>query len=252
MERQNILDLLGARSGIVAFVGAGGKKTTIYRLADLHPGRVGVTTTVRITEFPADFEAERVIGEVADLAVGVPRAAGNSQRVAYALPPEQPGRLDGTPPELVRRLHGEGGFDATFVKADGARMRWVKCPRPGEPVLPSGTTTLVPIVSARGFGRPLDDRIAHRPERCAELLGMAAGETLRPEQLAGLLGPYMACRENREDLTVVPLINMVDDADLEEAARTAARAVLDRYPFVPRVVLGRMRSAEPLRAVVTR
>ena len=42
-----LLDLLAARTGLVCAVGAGGKKSTLYRLAEAHrlagTGRVGLT-----------------------------------------------------------------------------------------------------------------------------------------------------------------------------------------------------------------
>ena len=51
--KSDLFEVLGARGGVVCLVGAAGKKTTLYRLASEHPGRVGVTATVHIPYFPA-------------------------------------------------------------------------------------------------------------------------------------------------------------------------------------------------------
>ena len=53
----SLLDSLDARAGIVCFVGAGGKKTAIGRLARLHPGRVGIASTTKIPPLPGKIEA---------------------------------------------------------------------------------------------------------------------------------------------------------------------------------------------------
>ncbi len=247
-----LLDWLEAREGIVALVGAGGKKTTMYRLAAEHPGRVAVTTTVRMAHFPPEFRGSRAVGGPEDLAMLVPEMARSSRRVAYAGSEDGPGRLGGVPLDLVARLHRQAGFDATLVKADGARMRWLKCPRQGEPLLPEGVSTVIPLASARVVGRRLDARVAHRPESCAALLDLAEGQTLGAGHLATLLAQLVARSRVSDRVRVVPVINMVDGPDLERFAREAARRLLELDPQLPRVVLAAMNRPEPLVAVVGR
>lgn len=247
-----LLDLLEARDGVVALVGAGGKKTTLYRLAAEHAGPVAVTTMVRMAPFPAGFEGVRIVDERAGLLKRVPQAAARQRCVAYAMPEDRPGRLSGVSPELVARLHRQGGFRATLTKADGARTRWLKCPRAEEPRLPQEVTTVVPLVSARAFGCPLDDRIAHHPEACADELGLAEGRELLADDVAALMSDLARRCHVHEEVRVVPVINMVDDPELERAARAVAVRLLDREPTIKRVVLGAMNRPEPRVGVVER
>ena len=250
MPATPLLDWLGARHGVVALVGAGGKKTTMYRLAAEHPGPVGITTTVRMAPFPADLDAGRTVGEPGDLATRVPELAGRHRQVAYAGVEDRPGRLGGVTPELVARLHRSAGLEATYVKADGARGRWIKCPRPGEPVLPAGARTVVALASARALGQPLDRRTAHRPEACAAFLEMEEGEPLSPAGMAALLALAGArCRVNSR-VRVTPVINMVDGPELEGAARETARRLLELDSRIPHVLLTAMNRPRPLVAVV--
>ena len=120
-----LLGAFNAREGIVCAVGAGGKKSTLYRLAREHPGRVGVTATSYTTYFPAELNALEIVSELPELEQRVLASEGPGC-VAYARTGDKPARLRGLPISLVRKLHETGGFDATFVKADGARMRWLK------------------------------------------------------------------------------------------------------------------------------
>ena len=87
-------------------------------------------------------------------------AAARHRLVAYAQPSAKPGRLGGLPGALIDRLHRAGGFTVTLVKADGARMRWIKAPREDEPVLPEEVATLLPVVSIKALGQPLTPRSA--------------------------------------------------------------------------------------------
>lgn len=132
------------------------------------------------------------------------------------------------PIDLVSTVHREAGFDVTFVKADGARMRLIKAPQAHEPQIPSGTETVIPVVSARVIGQPLTTKIAHRPELVAAVTGVKLGETLQPVHLARLLVSKDGALRGTGKAHVVPVINMVDDTELETAAGEAASK---RFPL---------------------
>ncbi|MFQ6023239.1 MAG: selenium cofactor biosynthesis protein YqeC, partial [Acidiferrobacterales bacterium] len=165
MSAEQLLDVLEARSGLVCAVGAGGKKTTLYRLATLHPGRVALTSTVSIPPFPKGLEAWVVRKHTQQLMAAVSEAAMAHRRVAYTQPSSKRGRFEGVPATQVQEIHNTLRFDVTFVKADGARTRLVKAPAHDEPQIPPGTTTVIPIVSARVLNVPLSERTAHRVEQ---------------------------------------------------------------------------------------
>jgi probable selenium-dependent hydroxylase accessory protein YqeC len=132
-------------------------------------------------------------------------------------------------------------------------MRWLKAPKPGEPVLPPGTGTALVLVSARAFGEPLSERICHRLEWVLEVVDGEAGQTVTPELVArlytgrgGLLGGLQAER-------VIPVINMVDDASRHAPAREAARLILESTDRVSRVILAAMKQTdEPVVEVLER
>jgi probable selenium-dependent hydroxylase accessory protein YqeC len=248
----DLVDLLQARSGIVCAIGAGGKKTTLYALTRRHPGRLALTTTVQNTFFPDDLPVETVLDDAGSLArrvAALPRTAG----VAYACRGRKSGRHAGVEPAEIERIHRECGFDVTLVKADGARMRWIKSPKAGEPIMPASTGTALVIVSVRALGEPLTDRIAHRPERVAAVSGCALEETFTPAHLGALLCSEEGLLRGTAGMAVVPIINMVDDATRRELAEEAAHAALASTRRFDRVILASMRNAaEPVVAVIER
>jgi probable selenium-dependent hydroxylase accessory protein YqeC len=244
-----LLELLGARRGIVCATGAGGKKSVLFAIAARHPGHVAFTTTVRTLPPPESLGGQVVLAGEDQLEAQL-RALGPQPFVAYACPGDKPGRLAAVPGARITALHQALGLDVTLVKADGARMRWVKAPAQDEPVLPPGMTTLLPVMSARALGEPLGDRIAHRVERLAELVGAAPGEPFTPACAARLLASEEGLLKGAADARVVPVINMVDDAEKLALATAAAEAALELTDRFDRVVLLRLNRPEPVVAVI--
>jgi probable selenium-dependent hydroxylase accessory protein YqeC len=250
-----LIDALGAHRGVVCAVGAGGKKSVLYQLAREHPGRFALTATVHTTTFPDDLPAEQVIDDCAALRERV-LSVDASRSVAYACPSTKPGRYAGVATDAICTLHEGGGFAATFVKADGARMRWIKSPAAGEPLLPDGADLVIPVVSARAIGEPLSERVAHRLDRVAAITGVAPGETLTPEAVGRLLASDDGAlkgtsgrHKGTRGVRVAPVINMVDNDFQEESARAAAEAAIAMTSRFDSVVLCCLR--RPGRPVVT-
>lgn len=246
-----LIDALDARAGLICAVGAGGKKSVIYQLAREHPGRVALTATVHTTVFPEDLGLQPVIDEDANLVARV-AAADRDRSVAYACPSTKPGRHAGAAPATIRAIHDAGGFSATLVKADGARMRWIKAPAAEEPMIVPGADIVIPVVSARAIGEPLSERVAHRVDRVAAVTGVAPGEELTPEAVGRLLASDQGSLHCTAGARVAPVINMVDNEDKEERARAAAGVAIAMTSRFDRVVLCSLRrTGPPVVAVVT-
>ena len=223
-----LVDALEVRYGIVCAVGAGGKKSVLYQLVREHSGRVALTATVHTTEFPADLGMQQIIDDDANLQHRV-AAADAARCVAYACPSSKPGRHAGAAPETIRAIHDAGGFVATYVKADGARMRWIKAPSSDEPLVVPGADTVIPVVSARAIGEPLT-----------------------PEAVGRLLASEQGSLQCTAGARVAPVINMVDNEQQEKMARAAASAALAMTSRFDRVVLCCLRRPEgPVVAMVT-
>ena len=252
---RQLLDVLAARRGLVCVVGAGGKKTTLYRLVEAHlaagTARIGLTCTVAMAP-PPKWLGEPVIAEGPDAGrrARPARAASDASRSTPSPRPNRGGSA-ACRRRSWRRLHDEGGFEVTLIKADGARMRWIKAPAMGEPVLPPGVATVLPLVSARVFGQPLSEAIAHRLERVTAVTGAQPGAPVTPEHVARLLSSEHGALQGVGGANVVPVINMVDDQATREAAREAARLALATSSRLAQVVLARMIAPDPVIEVVT-
>lgn len=176
---------------VVAFIGAGGKTTAMYRVAENLAARglkVLVTTTTKI--FPPDRPDVALILEEAGGGALASRAAGAFDRtriVAVAAGALADGKLRGLPPERVAALRGIAGVAAVLVEADGSARKPFKAPAVHEPVIPASTSLLVAVVGADALGCPLSAEVAHRPELVAQQGGIRMGDPITPEVVASVL-----------------------------------------------------------------
>lgn len=231
------MDLAGALGlegrALVAFVGAGGKKTAMARLVaeGTERGRaVGYTTTTHVP--PPDLPLVVSEPETIERAL-----EGQEPPVAFAREwVEQPERADrklrGFEPALVDWVHRTRRFDWLVVKADGARRRGFKAPGPDEPALPDETTHLVAVASVRVVGQPLAAPHVHRSERVAAITELAPGEDVTPEAVGRVLASHEGGLKGVGDAVAVTfLLNQADTPELAAVAREVlehALAATDR------------------------
>lgn len=241
----SLASVLAADDGqCVAAVGAGGKKTTLYRLGRLLD-RAVVTSTVRIPIF--DDHVEDVVvtadpvstlrsrsdeGEVWPLGL-VPEREREDRYRGYA-----PHTVDG----IVTAHDGP-----VLVKADGARNRLFKAPDGREPQFPSHVDTALPLVSARVVGKPLSDEWVHQPELVSDLAGVAVGDALDATAVARVLAsPAGGLKGVPAGVTVVAVVNMVDDDALRAVGGRVAAETLSLTDRIDRVVLTQLVAPDPV------
>lgn len=244
----DLLDAVHARSGVVCVVGAGGKKTALYTLADrtAEEGiRSVVTATVRIPIF--DEHVRRVV-----TTEGPVEALQATEEYPIGVVPERDGetRYRGYDTAVIDELARSEVADVLLTKADGARTREFKAPGDQEPQLPESADTVLPIASVHAVGKPLSEEFVHRPERVSAITGLAEGEKITPSDMVAVLASSEGGRKGVPDgATVIPVLNKVDDEELAGVGREIARGILDRAD-VPRVVLTQLIADEPVVDVI--
>lgn len=241
----NLVEALNAEGNVTCVVGAGGKKSTLYALAE-RLDRAIVTATVRIPPFEEHVAEVRVTERPLE-------AVRSTEEWPIGLVParERSDRYLGYDLETVDGFARELDDDVSvLVKADGARTRWFKAPADDEPQLPTTADVVVPVASAKIVGERLDDEHVHRPGRVAALTGLERGDSISTADVATVIandrGGHKAVPD---DATVIPVINMVDTPALEQTARKIAEEVRTRQD-VPRVVLTRLIDEQPVVDVV--
>lgn len=238
---------------MVAAAGAGGKKTVLYALAGLFPGRVGITTTVNCPRPPADWDGEVIVAPESALMDELRKRPHPGRKVFFAVPGKRDELVSGVAPGFVAALRSEALLDVLLVKADGARRRLIKAPGEGEPIYPPGTDLILYLVSAHAFGRAPASGIAHREDELATVAGLERETPVEPEHVARLLSSESgALKGLAEETRLVPVINRADTPLRRRLALEAARLALARTSRFDTILVGCMGEKPPVFEAVSR
>jgi probable selenium-dependent hydroxylase accessory protein YqeC len=187
-----LLPLLPGGSGVIAFVGAGGKTSALFRLATALEGQgrhVLLTSTTHLLDprgepaRPAFHLILRPDLEDSNSSVPLPEARPGLT-VLLSREAEPVGKLKGIHPSWISALRRS--WDLILVEADGSKRLPVKAPAPHEPVIPPGTDLVVGVVGLDCLDRPMDSLTVHRPERFGAVTGCAPGDPILWEHLVAL------------------------------------------------------------------
>lgn len=216
---------------VVSLVGAGGKTSAMFRIASELAQKgyhIIATTTTKIFP-PSREQADCWIAEERDteLLTRLGRAFQEHLVVVAASAIEGDGKLKGIPDEQVSKIRQLPGVFAVIVEADGAKGKSFKAPASYEPVIPSSTTIVVPVVGVDILRQRLAAEKVHRPEEVTRLTGLPAGGVITAEIIARvMLSPQGYLKGAPRNAQVIPLINKVDDDSLLPGAEELARQLL--------------------------
>lgn len=199
METVNgsLASTLKIEPGITAIIGSGGKSALLKTLGlELMRagGRVLLCTTTHmfpVAGVPWDGSSRRL--DAAPWKPGALHAPGctceacsglvrGSICQAGVLDPET-GKLS-SPAEPLDELAQR--FDYVLAEADGSKRLPLKAHAAWEPVIPSGTASVVWIVGASGFDKPISE-VVHRPELFCERCDCEPTDIATPERVAMVL-----------------------------------------------------------------
>lgn len=162
--------LSGRERACISFVGAGGKTTILYRLAQefAEEGkRVIVTTTTHMEKPQTAFfpwkehhaslqQLKKHVKESSFLTVGVPCIHHGMEKIK--------GAEQWVCQEFLTMA------DVLLIEADGSRRMPVKIPSSHEPLVPEWTDVTIAVLGYPAIGKPIEC-CAYRPEELADFLG---------------------------------------------------------------------------------
>lgn len=251
MHLQEALRLGGGE--MVALIGAGGKTTTMFRLAsELREAgqKILVTTTTKIfkpTKPHVDRlflieELDALLPELANITAPVTIGAG--RRIT------DDGKLLGMPSEWLDKLRESRHFDAILIEADGAASHGFKIPSDIEPVIPKTCSLVVWTMAIKILGKPWESNFVHRVERAIALLGVKPHTSIAKENIVELLKHPLGCLKGiPARCRRIALINQADTA--EEAAEAKELAWLMAPLGFERVIITSYLSDPPVKDVVS-
>jgi probable selenium-dependent hydroxylase accessory protein YqeC len=233
----------GAGTRVVSLVGGGGKTSAMFALGRLFTRRglrVLAATTTRILDPETASEREgRLFGKV--VALGDPASREGRKILSDAESPLVLGsrhegeKLCGVDPAAIDAVADL--FDLVIVEADGSRGLPIKAPASHEPVVPASSCAVIGVVGLDALGRPMNERVVHRPELFGPLVGCAHGERITAAHVARLAAsPLGLFKGAPAKARRIVLLNKADLVASESA--TACREAIRALDCVCEVVLG--------------
>lgn len=214
----------------VAFIGAGGKTTAMFKLARELQSKVIVTATAHLGIWQTPL-ANRHIATDADFLEGVEEFQG----ILLVTGQTDGERTKPVSTELLRWLHRYCKNHSTplLLEADGSRQKPLKAWAEHEPPIPEFADLVVQVAGMSGLGRALTDEQVHRAETFAELGGLEIGETVSADAISKVLTHPRGGLKNIPATTRrVILLNQADTADLQSAAHALTSSLLPPYQAV--------------------
>ena len=151
-----------------------------------------------------------------------------------------PGKLSGIFPEWIDTLSEQ--FPDTFflVEADGSAGRSIKGYQPYEPVIPSRTAVLVPVIGLDALGQPINAEQVHRSELFCQISGSMADRPISSVAVANALFHADGYLHNAPPKTVVlPLLNKMETRQQYRQCRELAALILTaNHPQISGVLAG--------------
>lgn len=198
---------------LITLVGAGGKTTLMYALANgLLASRKTIITTTTTKIFPPEpgqspflllggIEVfpylEPSLTRYGHLTWAAGRGAGN--------------KLTGVKCSDLSALWTSNRTDYLIIEGDGSARKPIKAPNAREPVVPEETTLFISVIGLSALNRPLNKDQAHRPEIISQLTGMPLDSSITVEGLARLLvHPQGGLKGWLPDMRAVIILNQAD------------------------------------------
>ena len=107
-----------------------------------------------------------------------------------------------------------------LAEADGSKRLPLKAHAPWEPVVPVGTTNVVWIVGASGFGRPINEAV-HRPKLFCERCGCKPTDTATPERVAQALDAELRALDLNNARIVLNQVDTLADPTMADRFQAA-------------------------------
>ena len=242
---------------VISLVGGGGKTTLMFALAQELASSgscVVTTTTTKIFEpLPSQTPLLLLGTDEEKMIKSLIQNMHKYRHITLARERLPSGKLEGISPDLVGRLARMNRVSYIIVEADGAAHRPLKAPDSTEPVIPSNTSLLIPMVGVDAVGCRLTEENVFRPQIVSELIGLPLGEVISAESIAFLITHHQGIIKGSPNCArIVPFINKVDlDKGLAKARDLASKILAMGRPRVKQVVLGQAQLTEPVIEVIS-
>ena len=181
----NLSDYIGLEEkDVISFVGAGGKTTMMFKLAEelRRNNKVLVTTTTKIYR-PSEDKYDFICTNRKKLSKYMDMKESGIYILGLGVNKEN--KILGLSGKELEELAPH--FDYILIEADGAKEKQLKGWKESEPVIYGKTTKTVGIIDIQSFGMVINENNVHRSKIFCEITGAKEGDNVKLEHLLRLI-----------------------------------------------------------------
>jgi molybdenum cofactor cytidylyltransferase len=228
-----------SQNSVMAFVGAGGKTTSLFRAARELSNRaapetpnktVFVTTTTHLGTWQAGL-ADQVLrintqSDITKFEKNLPNG------ISLLIGGEENNRLLGLSPKILDKIYrfSRDNQLPLLLEADGSGSCPLKAPAEHEPAIPEFSQHIVVVAGLLGLGKPLTKDWVHRPEIFSDISGLKLGDEITLEAVVNVLRSQNGGLKNIP-LTArkVLLLNQADSEPVQSQGRVISEQLKSLY-----------------------
>ncbi len=223
------------RISSIAFVGAGGKTTSMFHLArELQSASnlpVVVTATTHLGAWQVPLADQHLVADnVRDL----------DHQTIHGLtlvtgPIRSDSRTVGASNEILSRLREEAKklSSILLIEADGARQKLLKAPDIHEPAIPDFVEMVIVVASLAALNKPLTNEFVHRPDIFSKLSSLRIGEAITGNAIVRVLTHEDGGLKNiPQQAHRAALLTQADTNELQSIGGKMAEKILHQYDAV--------------------
>lgn len=237
MELKNLLDL--NKSDVISIVGAGGKSTFMYSLAEelRDKSRVLVTTTTKIYMPEKEDYDFIVIGED-----NINKCNKYNGIYLYGKCVNKENKIIGLSEENIEGKLSY--FDYILIEADGSKRKPIKGWNDTEPVVIDKTQKTIGIISIEVIGKEINDDNVHRLEKFMDITNSKKYELINIEYLTSLIYHHKGLFKDSRGEKVL-FINKVEGAKEISLTHELLDCILKKNKnYIDKIIIGSLKNKE--------
>ena len=235
------------QGGIISFIGAGGKTSLMYSLAEelVAAGKKVLTTTTTKIYMPANKDNTSLIisrcSEQISKQVELILRDGLSVTLGAECIPDV-GKIRGIKPSIIKQIAQKKLFDFILIEADGAAGRPLKASAAHEPVVPDITDKLVIVAGLDVVGKTLTEQYVFRSNLFSEITGLPLNSVIAENHVTSILLHELASVScENETITNIVFLNKAESPKTMSMGRRILDIIFESgHSICDRIVIGQL------------
>ncbi|HSG44210.1 MAG TPA: selenium cofactor biosynthesis protein YqeC [Anaerolineales bacterium] len=216
----------------VAFVGAGGKTTTMFKVARELTQPVIVTATTHLGAWQTKLADIHI---TATNSTSVKDIEEQLHGVLLVTGEREGDRTKTIKNDLLASLHSfcQSNSIPMLIEADGASQKNIKAWADHEPPIPKFADQVVNVLGMQGLGKPLTEETVHRAEIFSKLSGLKIGETITVDSIDKILTHESGGLKNiPKGAKRCLLLNQADTSETQSLAQSMKERLLLHFESI--------------------